>query len=97
MNGVNLVLADRWFLSTKLCRHCGCLNEMPLSERTFKCACGHTEDRDVNAAQNLRTLGFMGIYACGQKCSGHRLLVGDETGLVEAGTQSLVASTSCHI
>lgn len=97
MNGVNLVLADRWFPSTKLCGQCGCLNEMPLSERTYRCGCGHTEDRDVNAAQNLCTLGFRGIYACGQKGSGHRLVVGDETSLDEAGTQSLATSTSCHI
>ena len=97
MNNVNLVLADRWFPSTKLCRHCGCLIEMPLSERIYRCDCGHVEDRDINAAQNLRTLGLRGTYACGQKGSGHRLLVGDETSLDEAGTQSLVTSTSCHI
>ena len=97
MNNVNLVLADRWFPSTKLCRHCGCLRDMPLSERTFNCDCGHVEDRDVNAAQNLRTLGLRGTYACGQKGSGHRLLVGDETSLDEAGTRSLATSISCHI
>jgi putative transposase len=96
MNDVELIIADRWFPSTKLCRFCGSLNKMPLSERVYKCDCGHTEDRDVNAAQNLRTVGLAGIYACGQEGpdfdSGH-----SETGLDEAGTQSLVTSTSCHI
>lgn len=96
MNDVELIIADRWFPSTKLCRFCGSLNKMPLSERVYKCDCGHTEDRDVNAAQNLRTLGFRGNYACGQEGSGFDLHQG-ETSLDEAGTQSLAASISCHI
>lgn len=95
MNGVELIIADRWFPSTKLCRFCGAISEMSLSDRTFKCDCGHTEDRDVNAAQNLRTLGLRGI-ACGQEGAGSDLGQ-SETGLDEAGTQSLVTSTSCHI
>jgi len=66
------------------------------SDRAFKCDCGHTEDRDVNAAQNLRTLGFRGIDACGQAGSGPGLCQ-DDTGLGETGTQSLATSTSCHI
>jgi len=96
MSGVELIIADRWFPSTKLCRFCGTINEMSLADRTFKCDCGHTEDRDVNAAQNLRTLGFRGNDACGQEGSG-RGLGQDETSLDEAGTQSLAASTCCHI
>lgn len=96
MNAVELIIADRWFPSTKLCRFCGTINEMSLADRTFKCDCGHTEDRDVNAAQNLRTLGFRGNDACGQEGSGPDLGQ-DETSLNEAGTQSLATSTSCHI
>jgi putative transposase len=97
MNEVDLIIANRWFPSTQLCRFCGSLNKMPLSERVYKCDCGHTEDRDVNAAQNLRTLGFRGNYACEQKGSGHQFLVGDETSLDEAGTRSLATSISCYI
>jgi len=96
MNGVELIIADRWFPSTKLCRFCGTIHEMSLSDRTFQCGCGHIEDRDVNAAKNLRTLGLRGIDACGQEGSGLGLDQ-DETSLDEAGTQSLVTSTSYHI
>lgn len=96
MNGVELIVADRWFPSTKLCRVCGTIKEMSLADRTYKCDCGHIEDRDVNAAQNLCTLGLRGIDACGQEGAGLGLGQ-DETGLDEAGTQSLATSTSCHI
>lgn len=96
LNGVELIIADRWFPSTKLCRFCGALNEMSLSERTYRCDCGHAEDRDVNAAQNLHTLGLRGIDACGQEGSGSDSGL-SETNLDEAGTQSLATSTSCHI
>lgn len=96
MNEVELIIADRWFPSTKLCRHCGMINDMPLSERTFSCDCGYTEDRDVNAAINLSTLGLRGSYACGQEGSDSDFDL-SETSLDEAGTQSLVTSTSCHI
>ena len=95
VNKVELIVADRWFPSTKLCRFCGTLHEMPLGKDTMRCDCGHAEDRDVNAAQNLRTLGLRGI-ACGQEGSGSGSGQ-DETGLDEAGTRSLATSTSCHI
>ena len=53
--GVTLVLADRWFPSSKLCSQCGVLVEsLLLSQRVFQCAhCGYQADRDVNAAINL--------------------------------------------
>lgn len=52
--GSKLVLADRWFASSKTCSSCGKKKEsLSLSERTFNCECGFTCDRDVNAAINL--------------------------------------------
>lgn len=54
------------------------------------------EDRDINAAQNLSTLGFRGSYACGQEGSGSDFGQ-NETDLGEAGTQSLVTSISYYI
>ena len=39
--------------TTKICMHCGKVHDVPLSQRTFKCSCGCTEDRDVHAAQNM--------------------------------------------
>jgi len=55
--------------TSKECSHCGNIQNMPLSERTFVCSsCGHIEDRDVNAAINIlkkHTAGRAGINACG--------------------------------
>ena len=39
--------------TTKICMHCGKVHDVPLSQRTFVCECGCTEDRDVHAAQNM--------------------------------------------
>ncbi|WP_181449232.1 IS607 family element RNA-guided endonuclease TnpB [Nonomuraea aridisoli] len=57
-NGGRLVVADRWFPSSKMCSACGVARaKLPLSARTFRCeACGLTLDRDRNAALNLASL-----------------------------------------
>ena len=48
-----------FFPSSKLCSACGSVQEkMPLSIRTWTCACGITHDRDVNAAINLKAAGL---------------------------------------
>lgn len=53
-NGVEVVVADRWFPSSKMCSHCGSIQPMPLSERVYRCPdCGFSIDRDLNAAINL--------------------------------------------
>ena len=54
-NGIELRIVDRWFPSSKTC-HC-CKNikkDLKLSDRIFRCDCGYIEDRDFNAALNLR-------------------------------------------
>lgn len=53
--GKEVVVADRWFASSKICSCCGHKKtELKLSERTFKCDnCGLEIDRDLNAAKNL--------------------------------------------
>ena len=53
--GIELVLADRWYPSSKTCSKCGAINkDLKLKDRTFICpVCGHTIDRDLNAAINL--------------------------------------------
>ena len=53
--GGRLVVADRWFPSSKTCSACGAVKtKLRLSERTFRCDhCGHAADRDHNAARNL--------------------------------------------
>lgn len=53
--GLELVIADRWFASSKTCSGCGHVKDiLDLSERVFCCgACGLALDRDHNAAINL--------------------------------------------
>ena len=53
--GIELRIVDRWYPSSKTC-HC-CKNikkDLKLSDRLFRCDCGYIEDRDFNAALNLR-------------------------------------------
>jgi putative transposase len=54
-DGSLLVAADRFYPSSKTCSACGTAKaKLPLSERVFACeACGHEQDRDLNAALNL--------------------------------------------
>ena len=53
--GIELRVVDRFYPSSKLC-HCCCSvkKDLKLSDRIYKCKCGYIEDRDVNAALNLR-------------------------------------------
>src|SRR5262249_43179987 len=57
-NGGKLVIADRWYPSSKMCSGCGAVKpKLPLHVRTFTCeSCGMILDRDVNAARNLAQL-----------------------------------------
>jgi putative transposase len=53
--GCMLVVAPRFFPSSKRCSQCGCVKSvLPLSTRWFVCnRCGFVVDRDVNANYNL--------------------------------------------
>ena len=54
-NGIELRIVDRWYPSSKTCHCCGAIKkDLKLSDRIFKCSCGYVEDRDFNAALNLR-------------------------------------------
>ena len=55
--GAEFVKADQWFVSSKLCAHCGWKNDkLMLSHRAWWCGgCGVLNDRDANAAVNLAT------------------------------------------
>ena len=54
-NGIELRVADRWYPSSKTCHCCGAVKkDLKLSDRIFKCSCGYVEDRDFNAALNLK-------------------------------------------
>lgn len=56
--GSRLVVADRWYPSSKTCSRCKAVKaKLALSERTFWCErCGLVIDRDLNAATNLASL-----------------------------------------
>ena len=69
-NGGTLIVADRWFPSSKTCSDCGLVKaKLALSERTYRCrGCGLELDRDINAARNLLDLAASGaerLNACG--------------------------------
>ena len=53
--GSELVVADRFFPSSKMCSNCGNIKkDLKLSTRVYKCKrCGLVIDRDLNAARNL--------------------------------------------
>ena len=57
-HGGTLIVADRWFASSKTCSICGAVKaKLALCERRYVCeACGTVLDRDVNAAVNLARL-----------------------------------------
>lgn len=48
-------LVDRWYPSSKTCSECGTIkDDLKLSDRIYRCLCGMTMDRDLNAAINIR-------------------------------------------
>jgi putative transposase len=56
--GGQLIQADRWYPSTRLCPECGVIDgAMTLADRVFTFGCGHTADRDTNTAVNLARWG----------------------------------------
>lgn len=57
--GGRVIVADRWFASSKTCSGCGAVKaKLLLSERSYVCtSCGIVLDRDVNAAINLAEYG----------------------------------------
>ena len=59
-NNIKLIIADRWYPSSKLCSCCGNKKtKLSLSERTYICeCCGTIIDRDYNASLNLKNLAY---------------------------------------
>ena len=72
--GFDVVVADRWFPSSKMCSRCGHIKVgLKLSDRIYICSeCGLVIDRDLNAAINLSrytTESSSGSNACGDEGS----------------------------
>lgn len=56
-NNIQVIIADRFFPSSKLCSCCGNIkNDLKLSDRIYKCECGNVIDRDYQAALNLKDM-----------------------------------------
>lgn len=53
--GIELVVAERFYPSSKTCSYCGSIkSDLKLKDRVYKCdSCGLEKDRDLNAAENL--------------------------------------------
>lgn len=63
--GRTVVAIDRFYPSSKTCSACGTIQaSMPLNIRQWRCDCGATHDRDVNAAKNIQAVGLT-VLACG--------------------------------
>ena len=59
-NNIQVIIADRFFPSSKFCRCCGRIKkDLKLSERIYKCECGNVIDRDYQGALNLKKYGEM--------------------------------------
>ncbi|WP_103952375.1 RNA-guided endonuclease InsQ/TnpB family protein [Lachnospira multipara] len=57
-SGIQLIIADRFYPSSKLCSCCGKIKkDLKLSDRTYRCECGNVIDRDFQASLNLRAYG----------------------------------------
>ena len=59
---IPVVFVDRYAPTTKTCSVCGCVNEISLGERVFRCStCGTELDRDLNAARNILRFALDGL------------------------------------
>ncbi len=90
--GSTLVVADRFFPSSKTCSECGAVKEkLALSQRSFTCeGCGAVIDRDLNAATNLAWLcGPVAASAAETKnaCGGERFMASRQVLPFEAGRE----------
>ena len=57
-NNIPVIIADRFFPSSKLCSCCGMIKkDLKLSDRIYKCDCGNVIDRDFQASLNLKKYG----------------------------------------
>jgi len=99
-----VVVADRWFASSKICSVCAVKQDtMPLAVRQWTCPdCGTIHDRDVNAARNLLAFGLAalsrstassaGREACGEGGTGS----GSRTGVKPASVKQEVSARTTY-
>ncbi|MFJ9363140.1 IS607 family element RNA-guided endonuclease TnpB [Nocardia sp. NPDC101769] len=98
-HGGTLVVADRFYPSSKTCSSCGLVKaKLALSVRVFACdQCGLVLDRDLNAARNLATL--TSTQSCGGTINmpdGNRVRPGSPgSGIATGRPETAVAGQPC--
>lgn len=62
--GKNVIQIGRFQPSSKMCSHCGTVNQdLTLKDREWTCSsCQTTHDRDINAAQNIKQFGLIQLF-----------------------------------
>jgi len=88
--GGKVIVIDRWYPSSKTCSCCGYkLDVLSLDVRQWTCpGCATHQDRDVNAAINLRNMAVSStVSACGGEGAGSAFNAQSKTGPSEAGIQ----------
>lgn len=85
--GSRLVVAPRFYSSSKTCNVCGSMNEnLKLADREWLCfVCGTIHDRDTNAAINLRDVAAR--WADTQNACGEAISPALPADLSESGTE----------
>jgi putative transposase len=103
--GGQVIEADRWYPSTRLCPRCGTVNRvMTLATRVFTCDCGYRADRDANAATNLARWGHAhhdpdrppDLQAVGRATNARRRDGADQHPMVAGETSPVDAGTDIH-
>ena len=56
--GKYFIKVDKWYPSSQLCSCCGRQKKLTLADRIYKCDCGLSINRDLNAAINIRNEGL---------------------------------------
>lgn len=71
LRGNTVVVAPRFLPSSKACSRCGAVkSDLGLDERIYRCeTCGHLQDRDENAADNLERHGLHTLPAVPKRAS----------------------------
>jgi putative transposase len=95
--GSKLVVADRWYPSSKTCSGCKTVKaKLSLAQRTFSCErCGLVIDRDVNAAINLASLAEAAGTASGAG-TGRSSIPANAQGEARFMLASRCSSTNCE-
>ena len=56
--GKYFIKIDKWYPSSQICSCCGRQKKLTLAERVYKCECGLSINRDINAAINIKNEGL---------------------------------------